>query len=50
MARILKSPDLGERLTAIELVTSTPEKLGTFIEAETNRWAPLIRSLKLSIE
>lgn len=50
MARILKSPDLGERLTAIELATSTPAELNTFILAETNRWAPLIKSLKLTIE
>ncbi len=50
MARILKSPDLGERLTAIELATSTPAELDAFILAETNRWAPLIKSLKLTIE
>lgn len=50
MARILKSPDLGERLTAIELATSTPNELDAFILAETNRWAPLIKSLKLTID
>jgi tripartite-type tricarboxylate transporter receptor subunit TctC len=50
MARIIKSPDLGERLTAIELVHSTPEELGAFVQAETDRWGPLIKSLKLSIE
>ena len=50
MTRILKSPDLGERLTAIELATSTPTELNAFILAETNRWAPLIKSLKLTID
>jgi tripartite-type tricarboxylate transporter receptor subunit TctC len=50
MARILKAPDLGERLTAIELVHSTPAELDGFIKSETDRWAPLIKSLKLSIE
>ncbi|ETR76217.1 MFS transporter [Afipia sp. P52-10] len=50
MKRILKSPDLGERLTAIELATSTPAELDAFILAETNRWSPLIKSLKLTIE
>jgi tripartite-type tricarboxylate transporter receptor subunit TctC len=50
MARILKSPDLGERLTAIELGTSTPAELDAFIRAETKRWAPLIKSLNLTIE
>ena len=50
MARIMKAPDLGERLSAIELVTSTPKELDTFIQDETKRWAPLIKSLNLTIE
>jgi tripartite-type tricarboxylate transporter receptor subunit TctC len=50
IARIMKSPDLGERLTAIELGTSTPAELDAFIQAETRRWAPLIKSLNLTIE
>lgn len=50
MAKIIKSPGLGERLTAIELVHSTPDELGVFVQTETDRWAPLIKSLKLSIE
>jgi tripartite-type tricarboxylate transporter receptor subunit TctC len=50
MARIMKAPDLGERLSAIELVTSTPKELDTFIQDETKRWAPLIKSLSLTIE
>jgi len=50
MARIMKSPDLGERLTAIELGTSTPAELDAFIQSETKRWAPLIKSLNLTIE
>jgi tripartite-type tricarboxylate transporter receptor subunit TctC len=50
MAKIIKAPDLGERLTAIELVHSTPAELDTFIKSETDRWAPLIKSLNLTIE
>ena len=50
MGRIMKSPDLGERLTAIELGTSTPAELEAFIQSETKRWAPLIKSLNLTIE
>lgn len=50
MAKIVKSPGLGERLTAIELTHSTPEELGAFIQAETDRWAPLIKSLNLKID
>lgn len=50
MAKIMKAPDLGERLTAIELVHSTPAELDGFIRSETDRWAPMIKSLKLSID
>ena len=50
MARIMKSPDLGERLTAIELGTSTPAELDAFIQSETKRWAPLIKSHNLTSE
>jgi len=50
LARIMKSPDLGERLTAIELVTSTPAELDAFIRKETEGWAPLIKRLDLKIE
>jgi len=50
LARIMKSPDLGERLTAIELVTSTPQELDAFIRKETEGWAPLIKRLNLSLD
>jgi tripartite-type tricarboxylate transporter receptor subunit TctC len=50
MKRIMALPNMGDRLTAIELVTSTPEELGAFIQAETDRWAPLIKQLGLKAE
>jgi tripartite-type tricarboxylate transporter receptor subunit TctC len=50
MKRIMALPNMGDRLTAIELVTSTPEELGAFIRAETDRWAPLIKELGLKAE
>jgi tripartite-type tricarboxylate transporter receptor subunit TctC len=50
MKRIMALPNMGDRLTAIELVTSTPEELGAFIQAETDRWAPVIKQLGLKAE
>ena len=48
--RILVLPGLGERLTAIELVSSTPGELDAFIRAEMARWAPLIQKLGIKGE
>jgi tripartite-type tricarboxylate transporter receptor subunit TctC len=50
MKRITALPGLGERLAAIELTHSTPEELGAFIKAETERWGPVIKSLGLKGE
>ena len=47
MKRITVLPNMGDRLMAIELTHSTPEELGDFIKAETERWAPLIKKLGL---
>ena len=50
MKRITALPSMGDRLAAIELTTSTPEELGAFIRAETDRWAPLIKQLGLKAD
>lgn len=50
MKRITALPNMGDRLMAIELTHSTPEELGDFIKAETERWAPLIKKLGLKAE
>ena len=50
MKRIMATPDLGDRLMAIELTHSTPEELGDFIKAETARWAPRIKKLGLKAD
>jgi tripartite-type tricarboxylate transporter receptor subunit TctC len=47
MKRIMASPGMGDRLSAIELTHSTPEELGAFIKAETERWAAVIKKLGL---
>ena len=43
-------PGMGDRLSAIELTHSTPEELGAFIKAETERWGPLIKKLGLKAD
>ena len=48
--RIVALPGLGDRLTAIELVSSTPEELDGFIRSEIDRWGPLIRQLGIKAE
>ena len=48
--RVLALPGLGERLTAIELASSTPAELDAFIRSEMTRWAPLIQKLGIKGE
>jgi tripartite-type tricarboxylate transporter receptor subunit TctC len=50
MRRIMALPNLGERLQAIELFSSSPEELGAFIRGEIDKWSPLIRQLGLKME
>lgn len=48
--RILALPDLGERVSSVQLVGSTPEELGAFIRGEVDRWTPLIQTLNIKAE
>jgi tripartite-type tricarboxylate transporter receptor subunit TctC len=50
MKRITALPGMGDRLSAIELTHSTPEELGAFIKAETERWAVVVKQLGLKGE
>jgi tripartite-type tricarboxylate transporter receptor subunit TctC len=50
MKRITALPGMGDRLSATELTHSTPEELGSFIKAETERWAGVIKRLGLKGE
>jgi tripartite-type tricarboxylate transporter receptor subunit TctC len=50
MKRVMALPGMGDRLSAIELTHSTPEELGDFIKAETERWAAVIKQLGLKGE
>jgi tripartite-type tricarboxylate transporter receptor subunit TctC len=50
MRRIMALPNLGERMAAIELLSSSPEELGDFIRGEIDRWSPVIKQLGLKAE
>jgi tripartite-type tricarboxylate transporter receptor subunit TctC len=48
--KIMAMPNLGDRLEAIELFSSTPEELDAFVKAEISRWSPLIQKLGLQVD
>ena len=50
MKRIVALPNMGDRLAAIELTTSSPQELDGFIRGETERWGTLIKQLGLKAE
>ena len=50
MKRIMALSNMGDRLAAIELVTSTPQELDAFIRSETERFGTLIKQLGLKAE
>lgn len=47
LKRIMVMPGMGDRLAAIELMTTSPEELTSYIKTETDRWGALIRQLNL---
>jgi tripartite-type tricarboxylate transporter receptor subunit TctC len=51
-ARHVRSPELGERLTALgaEPVGSTPEEFTAFIKSEADKWSRVIREAGISLQ
>ena len=45
--QMMANPELGDRLASIELASSSAEFLDQFIEAELNRWSPIIKELNI---
>lgn len=45
--RMMALPNIGERLPAIELISSTREEAKDFVRAELDRWGPVIKKLGL---
>jgi tripartite-type tricarboxylate transporter receptor subunit TctC len=50
MKRIIALPGMGDRLAAIELMSTSPEELTAHIRSETERWGAVIRKLGLRAE
>jgi tripartite-type tricarboxylate transporter receptor subunit TctC len=45
--RMMAQPNIGERLPAIELISSTREEAREFVRGELARWGPVIKKLGL---
>jgi tripartite-type tricarboxylate transporter receptor subunit TctC len=45
--RMMAQPNIGERLPAIELISSTREEAREFVRGELDRWGPIIKKLGL---
>ena len=52
MVRILKLPDVRERLTTLgfEPVGSTPDELAAKIKSETEKWGKVVREANIKID
>jgi len=50
--RSLQAPDVKERFTAIgmEAIGGTPEEFGSFLQAETAKWAKVIKAANIKVE
>ncbi|HEX2655708.1 MAG TPA: tripartite tricarboxylate transporter substrate binding protein [Xanthobacteraceae bacterium] len=48
--KITARKDLGDKLQAVELSSSSPEELQTFIKNEIDKWTPLINKLGLKAD
>jgi len=46
--RMMALPNVGDRLQAIELFSSTPAEAKDFVRSEIDRWGPVIKKLGLS--
>jgi len=45
--RMMALPNIGNRLPAIELFSSTPDQARDFVRSELDRWGPVIKKLGL---
>jgi tripartite-type tricarboxylate transporter receptor subunit TctC len=52
MIRIARNPEVRNRFAqqAVELIGSTPEEFGTFIKADIDKWARVVREAKISLQ
>jgi tripartite-type tricarboxylate transporter receptor subunit TctC len=52
IVRALRDPEVSAKLTGLglEIIGDTPEQFAAFLQAEGNRWLPLIRSLNIKLD
>ena len=52
IAEILKAPDVNERLATLgfDPFESTPEGLSAYMQAETTKWAKVVREANIKID
>jgi tripartite-type tricarboxylate transporter receptor subunit TctC len=50
MREIIATPGFGKQYPAYKFESSTPKALGDFIQAETDRWVPLIKKLGIKAD
>ena len=52
MNAVLKMPDVVQKMNAagFELIGGTPEAFGALIRAESDKWAPVIKSAGIKID
>jgi tripartite-type tricarboxylate transporter receptor subunit TctC len=52
VVKALRDPDVSAKLTGLglEIIGDTPEQFAAFLQAEGNRWLPLIRSLNIKLD
>jgi tripartite-type tricarboxylate transporter receptor subunit TctC len=52
VAKALQQPDVRERLAGIDVepVGNSPEEAARRIQAESDRWAPVVRQINLRLE
>jgi len=48
----LRDAEVSAKLTGLglEIIGDTPEQFAAFLQAEGNRWLPLIRSLNIKLD
>jgi tripartite-type tricarboxylate transporter receptor subunit TctC len=52
VADVLQMPDVRERILALQAIPvgNTPEQMRRVIQSDTERWAPVIRAARISID
>jgi tripartite-type tricarboxylate transporter receptor subunit TctC len=52
LVKILQMPDVKQRLldSGIEAISNTPEQFAAYIQAETKKWAKVVKDANVKVE